>query len=410
MKRDKYIGLDVHQAMTVVAVMNADGKIVLETMVSTEAAPIRGLIESLNGPLHVTLEEGTQAQWLHEVIRDLVKEVVVCDPKRNKLLMEGSKGDKPDARKLAELLRVGMLRSVWHGHEQTRGLKQMVRAYETFTIDTKRTMLRIKAIYRGRGIATGGSGVYQATQREQWLGQIPEAGMRQRAAWLYEQLDQVQKLRKPAKAGMLAESRHLSEQAAVLELQRSGRRHAEQRGVRICGRSYPAAIQTGGHTGIEPELQSATEVGLRLRRRRRWSERSLAGVSGESQRERAAARDGLAHSGAEDCDSSSDNLEERRNVRSQETEFNTIAVFESIHCRRNRHGRRSRKRRGSRVRICLSCRPRTLSKGHVLSLSPLAGPETAIALEAQIDLWSALVVPNLLFSFRTPSRCCTARS
>ena len=32
--------------------------------------------------------------------------------------------------------------------------------------------------------------------------------MRQRAAWLYEQLDPVRKLRKQAKAGMLAESRH----------------------------------------------------------------------------------------------------------------------------------------------------------------------------------------------------------
>ena len=208
MNRDKYMGLDVHQATTVVAVMNVEGKVVLETMVPTKAGPIRELIESLSGPLHVTLEEGTQAEWLHEVIRDVVKEVVVCDPKRNKLLTEGSKGDKPDARRLADLLRVGMVRSVWHGHDRTRGLKQMVRAYETFTIDTKRTMLRIKAIYRGRGIAAGGSGVYQATQREQWLGQIPEAGMRQRAAWLYEQLDQVRQLRKQAKAGMLAESRH----------------------------------------------------------------------------------------------------------------------------------------------------------------------------------------------------------
>ena len=208
MKRDKHVGMDVHQSMTVVAVMNAEGKIVLESMVPTAASRIRELIESLSGPLHVTLEEGSQAEWLYEVIRDLVKEVVVCDPKRNKLLSEESKGDKPDARRLAELLRVGMVRSVWHGHARTGGLKQMVRAYETFTIDTKRTMLRIKAIYRSRGIPTGGSGVYQVTQREQWLGQIPEAGIRQRAAWLYEQLDQVRKLRKQAKAGMLAESRH----------------------------------------------------------------------------------------------------------------------------------------------------------------------------------------------------------
>ena len=60
MKRDKYVGMDVHQSMTVVAVMNAEGKIVLETMVPTAASRIRELIESLGGPLHVTLEEGPQ--------------------------------------------------------------------------------------------------------------------------------------------------------------------------------------------------------------------------------------------------------------------------------------------------------------------------------------------------------------
>ena len=73
MKRDNYVGMDVHQSMTVVAVMNAEGKIVLETMVPMAASRIRELIESLSGPLHVTLEEGPQAEWLHELIRDLVK-------------------------------------------------------------------------------------------------------------------------------------------------------------------------------------------------------------------------------------------------------------------------------------------------------------------------------------------------
>ena len=126
MKRDKYVGMDAHQSMTVVAVMNAEGKIVLETMVPTAASRIRELIESLSGPLHVTLEEGPQAEWLHEVIRDLVKEVVVCDPKRNKLLSEGSKGDKPDARRLADLLRVGMVRSVWHGHERDTWIENLI--------------------------------------------------------------------------------------------------------------------------------------------------------------------------------------------------------------------------------------------------------------------------------------------
>src|SRR6516225_1442382 len=155
MKSDKYMGMDVHQAMTVVVVLDADGKVILETMVPTEAAAIIRLVQSLSGPLRVTFEETTQAAWLHEVIRAYVTEVIVCDPRRNKLLEDGSKADKVDARKLAELLRAGLLRSVYHGHEATRNLKELVRAYETLSIDTQRTMARIKAIYRAWHPNTG---------------------------------------------------------------------------------------------------------------------------------------------------------------------------------------------------------------------------------------------------------------
>ena len=68
-------------------------------------------------------------------------------------------------------------------------------------------MARNKAIYRGRGISTPGRRVYQAKQREQWLEKLAEPGLRQHAAWLYEQLDQVRILRKKAKHAMPTESR-----------------------------------------------------------------------------------------------------------------------------------------------------------------------------------------------------------
>jgi transposase len=123
------------------------------------------------------------------------------------LLSDGSKADKPDARKLAELLRAGLLRSVYHGHEGTRKLKELVRGYETLSVDTERTMVRIKALFRGRGIRTPGTGVYQIKQREHWLGLLSEAGARQRAAWLYDELDHLRGLRKQAKQTMLTESR-----------------------------------------------------------------------------------------------------------------------------------------------------------------------------------------------------------
>ena len=96
---------------------------------------------------------------------------------------------------------------MYHGHEATRQLKELVRGYETLSADTQRVMVRIKAIYRAHGIRTPGSGVYQQTQREQWLQLLTEPGIRQRVNWLYEELDHLRPLRKQAKMAMVTESR-----------------------------------------------------------------------------------------------------------------------------------------------------------------------------------------------------------
>lgn len=207
MKRGQYMGIDVHQATSVVEVVNAEGALMLETIVPTQEGPIVRLLQSLSGPLHVAFEEGTQAEWLYKLVRPHVAEVIVCDPRQNALLRSGSKGDKPDGRKLADLLRAGLLRPVYHGHEETRKLKQLARGYETLVSDTQRTMVRIKAIYRGCGISTPGRNVYQPQQRERWLGHLTEPGLRQRVSWLYEQLDFLQPLRKKARLELLVESR-----------------------------------------------------------------------------------------------------------------------------------------------------------------------------------------------------------
>jgi len=69
MKCDKYMGMDVHQATTVVDALDADGKPVLATIVATEAAAIIRLLQGVSRSLHVTFEETTQAAGLYEVVR-----------------------------------------------------------------------------------------------------------------------------------------------------------------------------------------------------------------------------------------------------------------------------------------------------------------------------------------------------
>jgi hypothetical protein len=74
---------------------------------------------------------------------------VVCDPRRNALLKEGSANDRIDARKLAELLRVNSLRSVYHGENGLRTLKELARAYLTINKDLTRVMTCVTQIEIG---------------------------------------------------------------------------------------------------------------------------------------------------------------------------------------------------------------------------------------------------------------------
>ena len=108
----KYIGMDVHKDTISIAVMNGEGKLVMESIIETKASTILQFIQGLRGDLHVTLEEGTWAAWLYDLLKPHVSKLVVCDPLKNALLKEGNKSDKIDARKLADLLRGGYLRSV----------------------------------------------------------------------------------------------------------------------------------------------------------------------------------------------------------------------------------------------------------------------------------------------------------
>jgi len=207
MSRDiKYIGMDVHKEAIVIAVLN-DSQLVMESIVETKASSILQFVHGLRGELHVTWEEGAWAAWLYDLLKPHVHEVLVCDPRRNALLKEGNKSDKVDARKLADLLRTGMLRGVYHGEHGLRTLRELGRSYQTLSQDLNRVMNRVKALYRSWGIACAETQVYAPRYREEWLGKIEHAGVRRRADLLYQQLDGLQALRRTLRPELLAESR-----------------------------------------------------------------------------------------------------------------------------------------------------------------------------------------------------------
>src|SRR6059058_4813275 len=93
MNSEKYIGLDVHQATISVAVLDSRGKLVMESILETQAATILEFFAGLRGTLWVTFEEGTWTAWLYDLLKPHVGKLVVCNPRKNGWLKVRNKSD-----------------------------------------------------------------------------------------------------------------------------------------------------------------------------------------------------------------------------------------------------------------------------------------------------------------------------
>ena len=133
-----YLALDVHQATTVASVRDAQGRVVMRATVPTEGRALLDLIHGLRGRVEVAFEEGTQAQWLHDLLVAHAARVVVCNVRGRS--EKANKNDQLDADDLSEQLRLGALKPVWHGSPAVGTLKELVRCYDNLVDDSTRVM------------------------------------------------------------------------------------------------------------------------------------------------------------------------------------------------------------------------------------------------------------------------------
>ena len=168
-----YIGADVDSKMTELAVRRK-GKIVARRRIPTSIKDIRQYLAAISGQKALTFEEGPMAHWLWRNLKDHVDRVVVCDPRRNKLIThDGDKSDPIDAGKLSELLAGGYLREVYHSDNEDRVLlKQWVGLYHDRVRDAVRQANKIRARCRMYGVRMPGRVLKNPAHRPEWLAQI----------------------------------------------------------------------------------------------------------------------------------------------------------------------------------------------------------------------------------------------
>ena len=206
MSNHMFAGADVHAATTTFAVLDSSGKFVMETVVETKAESLLSVVKSMTGSVQLTFEEGTHAAWLYDLLRPHVAELLVCDPRKNRN-DKGNKSDRIDARQLARWLRSGDLSPVYHGHDSTKVLKELVRGYENIVVDSVRVKNRLIAIFLSQGEWTSGGDVYSLEKQEEWLSKLRSSGLRSRAEWLYSQMESLDGLKEEAEKTVLREAK-----------------------------------------------------------------------------------------------------------------------------------------------------------------------------------------------------------
>ena len=131
MKRCYFIGLDTHGQFCEMAAVDQGGKLKERGRCDTTIPDLVELLERVPKPRRLVIEEGPLADWLWRNLRTHVEEMIVCEPRRNRLIAEdGDKDDPVDAEKLAQLYRGGYIKPVHHTESLAQAIfKQHVTLY-----------------------------------------------------------------------------------------------------------------------------------------------------------------------------------------------------------------------------------------------------------------------------------------
>lgn len=204
----KYVGADVHGQTTTFVVKGERSETLSISTVRTRRDAIIDFVTGLSGEVHMAMEQGSQARWLYGLLHSRVKELIVCDPRKNKKPgFQGNKSDEKDASELADLLRVGQLTPVFQIGNTHRRLANLVHTRRMVVTDRTRIKNRIKAVFRSRGYQVSSSVAYKWQEGMKIAEQIRESGVTEQLEVLYAQLELLDVLHKEASRNVEVEAR-----------------------------------------------------------------------------------------------------------------------------------------------------------------------------------------------------------
>lgn len=149
-----YIGLDAHSTTCTFVVVNENGKTTDSMEVQTNEKALLEAVRSIKGKKTLAMEVSNISKWLFALLKDEVEEMIVCEP-GDLHRKKGKKTDFLDGERLAQMLRGGFLKPVYHEDTFFYDLRRVVNSYRTLVWDMTAMKCRYGALYRSAGLGSG---------------------------------------------------------------------------------------------------------------------------------------------------------------------------------------------------------------------------------------------------------------
>ncbi len=213
MQESFYVGLDLGSSHCFQSIINSDGALCSARSFPTSEHHLRAAFANLQGDVRVHLEAGELSNWVASIIQPLVSEVVVSHPRSLAWIGKDSqKDDKVDARKLAELLRIGRVHRVFYQSDNSRQtFKYLVTHYEQLSREQSRFKSKIKARLRTLGIIRKDSRLFSNNGQTVLLDEIESVSIKQMLTQSFAVLNQMLASFDSAKQAMIEFSQQFRE-------------------------------------------------------------------------------------------------------------------------------------------------------------------------------------------------------
>jgi transposase len=217
----KFIGMDAHSKTCFFVVLNQQGKKVRTQRVDTSKTTILEFVRSIKGPKALVFEEGVMSQWLFLLLKGEVDSLVVCQPQEH----NGPKNDEIDATEIADLLRVGRLKTVFHADSEYMNLRTLVSGYDDLMGVLTREKNRYKALFRHVAIRTDSAKFYKD---KELLNKLPTDTQHYVACTLFEQLELLEEQKRGYEERFAANAKKFKEMNLLMSIPGIGPIRANQ--------------------------------------------------------------------------------------------------------------------------------------------------------------------------------------